>query len=760
MITAIIVVSCLLAAGLVALFVTVQVMWHRTYKKALPNGEERPKQSAKEWFMNHMPTKRRLIQVYAALLYNANIKGFISGDIYKSETSKYMCVPGLNCYSCPGAVGACPLGALQNAFTSSATSASYYVLGILGLFGLILARTICGFLCPVGLGQDLLYKIRTPKLKKSRATRVFSYLKYVILIVLAVGIPLVYAVWNTPLPGFCKYICPAGTFGGAVLLLLNPSNAGTFASLGPLFTWKFCLLVAIVVAAIFIYRFFCRFLCPLGAIYGFFNRIALLGVKVDKDDCIDCGKCVAVCKMDVKRVGDHECINCGECISVCPTKAIRWKGSKLFLRNAAVREAAAEAEIKPINLAGGEIGLQPETQPKVPKTADVRAENVTAEVLQEDVVMQEQNRSDVITAPAGEEAAVKEQREQNAKPERRKKSRAFWLQLAAWIAALLVLTGALVYYNFIDVERARKVGYEVGDIAPDFTVGLYDSEGNVSDSYTLYENRGMLTVINFWATSSEDQEELSYFNELSKNHPEWNVIAIHGDDQGGQSGGEYIKENCNGWSLTFAQDKIENSECVTYKLFGGSGELPMTVILDGKGIVLYNSTDRFEDYWQLEDLVYDLEPTGYEVGDTAPDFTVDLYDSEGNISDSYTLYGNRGKLTVINFWATWCSGCIEELPYFNELSANHPEWNVIAIHGDAKGGKSGGEYIKENFSDWTLTFAQDQIQNAKCVTFQMLGGKSMWPMTVIVDEEGVVLYNSTQPFKSYAQLEDLVNSLI
>ena len=99
MIIAIIVVSCLLAAGLVALFITVQVMWHRTYKKALPNGEERPKQSAKEWFMNHMPTKRRLIQVYAALLYNANIKGFISGDIYKSETSKYMCVPGLNCYS-------------------------------------------------------------------------------------------------------------------------------------------------------------------------------------------------------------------------------------------------------------------------------------------------------------------------------------------------------------------------------------------------------------------------------------------------------------------------------------------------------------------------------------------------------------------------------------------------------------------------------------------------------------------------------------
>ncbi len=297
----------------------------------------------KDWFVRHKPSKRRLMQVYAALLCNANIKGFISGNIYIGK-SKYACVPGLNCYSCPGAVGACPLGALQNALADSGNTAPYYIIGILALFGLILGRTICGFLCPVGLGQELLYKIKTPKIKKNRVTRVLSYFKYVVLIVLVVILTIVIsAVTGSATPAFCKYICPAGTFGGGVGLLANPENANYFEMLSGLFTWKFALLVAIIVLCVFCYRFFCRFLCPLGAIYGFFNKFAFLGVKLDKEKCTDCGLCIDHCKMDVKHVGDHECIECGECISVCPTQALTWKGSKIFLHSNAVEDKREEA---------------------------------------------------------------------------------------------------------------------------------------------------------------------------------------------------------------------------------------------------------------------------------------------------------------------------------------------------------------------------------------------------------------------------------
>lgn len=281
----------------------------------------------KEKLKSLIPTKRKLIQLYFALLYNANLKGFVNGSIYKGD-SKNMCVPGLNCYSCPGAVGACPLGSLQGAI-SSGKSTLFYVGGILVLFGILFGRLICGFACPFGLIQELFYKIKTPKIRKSRATRLLSYLKYPVLIIFVFVIPIAYAFRDVPLPAFCKYICPAGTLEGGVGLLSNKINEGYFTMLGPIFTWKFALLVSFLVGSVFVFRMFCRFFCPLGLLYGFFNRFSLFGIKLNRDKCVECGLCVTKCKMDIRRVGDVECINCGECIEVCPTKAISWKG-KMF----------------------------------------------------------------------------------------------------------------------------------------------------------------------------------------------------------------------------------------------------------------------------------------------------------------------------------------------------------------------------------------------------------------------------------------------
>ena len=280
----------------------------------------------KKWIQKYMPTRRKIIQLYFGLLINANLKGFISGKIYSyASGTKFMCAPGINCYSCPGASMACPMGALQNSF-SAGMSTLAYVGGIILLYGIILGRTICGWICPFGLIQDLLHKIPTPKLKKSPVTRVLSWLKYGILVFFGLLVPLFYALRNVPLPAFCKFICPAGTLEGGLLLLSHKANSGLREGLGLMFTWKFLLLVSILVGCVFIYRVFCRFLCPLGAIYGLFNRFCFVGVQVEEDKCIHCDLCIKHCKMDIRHVGDSECIQCGECISVCPTKAIRWKG--------------------------------------------------------------------------------------------------------------------------------------------------------------------------------------------------------------------------------------------------------------------------------------------------------------------------------------------------------------------------------------------------------------------------------------------------
>lgn len=297
------------------------------------------------WWRARRPSTRRLVQLYAALLYNAHLKGFAQGEIFTGNT-KALCVPGLNCYSCPGAVGACPLGALQNALAASGHRAGWYVLGMLMLFGLTLGRTVCGWLCPMGLLQELLHKIPVPKIKKSRVTRTLSYLKYAILALFVVAIPLYFGLArDIPLPAFCKYICPAGTLEGAVGLLLHPKNAGLSSALGAVFVRKLIILIGVISVCAFCYRAFCRFLCPLGAIYSLFNRVALIGVTVNASRCVDCGACVRHCEMDVRRVGDRECIHCGRCAGGCAQGAITMKCGGLALTGPASGKNAVPAKI-------------------------------------------------------------------------------------------------------------------------------------------------------------------------------------------------------------------------------------------------------------------------------------------------------------------------------------------------------------------------------------------------------------------------------
>ncbi len=259
---------------------------------------------------------RRYIQLLTAVLYNCNFRGFAEGSIYKGDI-KGICVPGLNCYSCPGAIGSCPLGSLQSGLLSSQYRIPYYVAGTLLLFGIMLGRVVCGFLCPFGLIQDLLYKIPTPKIRKNSITSKLTYLKYLILVVFVIIIPLTALV-----PGFCKYICPAGTLQGGIPLVLK--NEALRELTGFLFTWKTILLTVIIISCVICFRSFCRFLCPLGAIYSLFNRLSVFGIRVNEKTCTGCDRCIRNCRMDVKKVCDRECIQCGDCIKDCPVNAIGY----------------------------------------------------------------------------------------------------------------------------------------------------------------------------------------------------------------------------------------------------------------------------------------------------------------------------------------------------------------------------------------------------------------------------------------------------
>ena len=261
----------------------------------------------------------------AALLTNLHLPNFLKGGLYQGA-GKTVCVPGLNCYSCPAASGACPIGAFQAVVGSSKFSFSYYITGFLILLGVLLGRFICGFLCPFGWFQELLHKIPTKKLSTKRL-KPLTYLKYAVLLVMVFLLP-AFLVNDVGMgdPFFCKYLCPQGVLEGAIPLSL--ANSGIRAALGKLFTWKFSILLSVIALSVLFYRPFCKLLSPLGALYARCNRVSLFQMKVDKSKCVSCGKCAKACKMDVdvtKTPNHTECIRCGMCIRACPTNAVCFR---------------------------------------------------------------------------------------------------------------------------------------------------------------------------------------------------------------------------------------------------------------------------------------------------------------------------------------------------------------------------------------------------------------------------------------------------
>ena len=291
---------------------------------------------------------RPVFQAAWTALTNGYVRGFMEGKIYQGE-SKKLCVPGLNCYSCPGARFACPIGSLQAVLDSGQYRISLYVLGFMAAFGVLLGRFVCGWLCPFGFVQDLLYKIPigykkgagqrkgpeaggkskggcTSRVKRKNLPghKYLIYLKYVILAFFVVILPMtVTNFMGMGDPWFCKYICPSGTLlAGIPMLIMNEPLRG---AIGVLFSWKTFILVVVVLLSIWYYRPFCKYLCPLGAFYGFFNKAAFYRLNVNKDKCIKCGKCQSACGMDIKtweNPNSMECIRCGDCKTACPTGAI------------------------------------------------------------------------------------------------------------------------------------------------------------------------------------------------------------------------------------------------------------------------------------------------------------------------------------------------------------------------------------------------------------------------------------------------------
>ena len=284
---------------------------------------------------------RLWVQAIATLLTNGYLKGFFTGSIFVGA-SKHMCVPTLNCYSCPGALFSCPIGAMQVVFASGGgmdlslysalwarlltiiSGFPFFVVGLLTIIGSLVGRATCGWLCPFGWLQDLMHRIPSVKW---RGPGWLSYGKYVVLVVFVFLLPFFWVdASKYGEPTFCEYICPAGTLEGGILLpLLQPDLR---KMLGKLFLWKFSLLIGFLVLMVFVTRPFCRWVCPLGAFFAPFNRVSRWKIRVEEDSCIQCGACARVCPTALnmpRAVDDGDCLRCLECVNHCPKQIIHFQ---------------------------------------------------------------------------------------------------------------------------------------------------------------------------------------------------------------------------------------------------------------------------------------------------------------------------------------------------------------------------------------------------------------------------------------------------
>lgn len=267
-----------------------------------------------------LTARRRYVQAISLLVMNS----------FFLQALKAVPCLGLNCYACPGAIFACPIGTLQHFV--AIRQFPFYTLGVLALVGTMVGRLACGWLCPFGWFQELMHDLgQRSRLAGSRRAGLrrsgqwvsgrLHLLPYGFLAVLVGIVP-----FFTREPWFSK-LCPVGTMEAAIPWVLVDS--GLRAQVGWLFAVKVAILLGFLFWMLRSKRPFCRFVCPLGAIWSPFNRVSALRLAIDQVGCSQCGACRAVCPVDInvhEDPGSTRCIRCMECVRTCPEGAIRLVG--------------------------------------------------------------------------------------------------------------------------------------------------------------------------------------------------------------------------------------------------------------------------------------------------------------------------------------------------------------------------------------------------------------------------------------------------
>lgn len=216
----------------------------------------------------------------------------------------------------------CPYGAIESLYAiiisgsmlQKIYTGTFLLLGVTVLIAVLFRRSFCGILCPFGALQELFARIGLKIWKKRptipfKADRVLRYAKYLVLILTAVMAWRLGRLWFSSFDPYAAY--------GHLTVIPETLAEDPLSIIG-------FILLGVTVAGSFVYdRFFCKYLCPAGALYAIIGKLSPTKINRDKDVCINCNLCSKACPMNIdvakmEQVKSAECINCNECVAVCP----------------------------------------------------------------------------------------------------------------------------------------------------------------------------------------------------------------------------------------------------------------------------------------------------------------------------------------------------------------------------------------------------------------------------------------------------------
>ena len=252
--------------------------------------------------------KRKMMQIISFVVSNL---GFIR--ILKTG---FVC-PFLYCYGCPFAAFGCPIGVLQNFIIYQ--QFPLFTIGSLGVYGIVFGRAFCGWACPFGILHDVLSPANR---RKGVETRNFWFVKYAILFLTFI------LAWFALDTIFCK-LCPSGSLFASIPYSLREYFLfGRLPGFGLYFYVHMLTLVLTIILALLVSRFWCRYLCPMGAIARAFNKVSMVNMSLNESKCKKCSVCLDACGMGITKLEDignsTDCILCGRCIEACPQEALSF----------------------------------------------------------------------------------------------------------------------------------------------------------------------------------------------------------------------------------------------------------------------------------------------------------------------------------------------------------------------------------------------------------------------------------------------------